>query len=137
MCRVRHQAGRMNKDVWRTYMRLCAMVFFAAYLAWNVRWLAAGKVPPSVLRAFLGIPCPTTGGMRSFLSLLHGEFYASVLWNPFTIPILILLALSCRKLLVAALRKKELLLPQWLGAAWWCVLIAAWLAKFLLGREYW
>jgi hypothetical protein len=137
MCRVRHQARRMNKDVCRTYTRLFAMVSFVAYLTWNVRWFAAGKVPPSVLRTFLGIPCPTTGGMRSFLSLLHGEFYASVLWNPFTIPILILVAFSSQKLLVAALRKKELLLPPWLGAAWWSVLIAAWLAKFLLGREYW
>jgi hypothetical protein len=134
---VRHQARRMNKSAWRTYMRLCAMVCFAAYLTWNVRWLAAGKIPPSALRAFLGIPCPTTGGVRSFLSLLHGEFYASVLWNPFTIPILILAAFSSEKLLVAALRKKELVLPNWLGAAWWSVLIAAWLAKFLIGRAYW
>jgi len=127
----------MNKDGLRKYVRLCAMVFFAAYLTWNVRWLAAGKVPPSALRAFLGIPCPTTGGMRSFLSLLRGEFYASVLWNPFTIPILILVAFSSQKLLVAALRRKELLLPNWLGAAWGSVLVAAWLAKFLLGRAYW
>lgn len=137
MRRVRHQARLMSTDGWRKYIRLCAMVCFAAYLARNVRWLAVGKVPPSVLRAYLDIPCPTTGGMRSFRSLLHGDFYGSVLWNPFTIPILILSALSCQKLMVAALRKKELLLPDWLGAAWCSVLITSWLAKFLLGRAYW
>ncbi len=134
---MRHQTGMTNTDGGRRTIRICAMVFFAAYLTWNGRWLAAGKTPPSVLRAFLGIPCPTTGGMRSFLSLLHGDFHASLLWNPYTIPIVILSAVSCQKLMVAALRKKELLLPKWMGAAWWSVLITAWLAKFVVGRGYW
>ena len=128
---------RINREVRRRYIRLCAMVCFAAYLGWNVRWLAVGKIPPSVLSFFLGIPCPTTGGTRSLLSLVHGDFYGSFLWNPFSIPILILLLLSGQKLIVATLCKKELLLPDWLVTAWGSVLITAWLAKFLLGRNYW
>jgi len=67
---------------------------------------------------------------------VHGDFYGSFLWNPFSIPILILLALSGQKLIIATLCKKELLLPNWLVTAWGGVLIRAWLAKFLLGRNY-
>jgi hypothetical protein len=40
-------------------------------------------------------------------------------------------------LFLAALRKKELVLPKWVGTAWWSVLLMAWLSKFLLGRAYW
>ena len=130
-------ATRIFQDVSRRSIRIFALVCFAAYVVWNIRWLAAGKIPPSALRFFLGIPCPTTGATRSLLSLLRGDFHASLRWNPFTVPILILLALSGYKLIAAALRKKELLLPAWLGTAWGSILLSAWLAKFLLGRAYW
>ncbi len=116
---------------------LWARVSFAAYLAWNILWLASGRIPPSVLRALLGIPCPTTGCTRSLLSLLHGDISASLLWNPFTIPFLILLTLSLQMLSLVALRKKELVLPKWMATAWFAVLLVAWLSKFLLGRAYW
>jgi hypothetical protein len=118
-------------------MPLWARASFAAYLAWNILWLAAGKLPPSMLLGIVGIPCPTTGFTRSLASLLHRDVRASLLWNPFTIPLLILLALSFHKLSLAAIRKKELLLPKWMAAAWLITLIAAWLSKFLLGRAYW
>ena len=116
---------------------LWARASFAAYLGWNLAWLASGKIPPSVLRALLGLPCPTTGCTRSVIALLHGNLHASLLWNPFTISILILLAVSLQMLFLAALRKKELILPKWMGAAWGSVLILAWLSKFVLGRAYW
>jgi hypothetical protein len=128
---------RIFEDVSRRSARLCAQLCFAAYVVWNVCWLAVGKIPPSALRFFLGIPCPTTGGTRSLLALFRGDFHASLVWNPFTVPILILLALSGYKLIAAALHKKELLLPSWLGTAWVSVLLTAWLAKFLLGRAWW
>jgi hypothetical protein len=114
-----------------------ARASFEAYLAWNIAWLASGRIPPSALRALFGLPCPTTGCTRSFLSLIHGNLQASLLWNPFTIPILILLATSLGILFAAALRKKDLLLPRWVGTAWLTVLLAAWFAKFVLGRAYW
>jgi hypothetical protein len=118
-------------------MPVWARASFAAYMAWNIVWLVSGKLPSSMLLAILGIPCPTTGLTRSLASLLHGDFRASLLWNPFTIPFLILLALSLHALSLAALRKKELLLPKWMAAAWYAVLVMAWLSKFLLGRAYW
>jgi hypothetical protein len=114
-----------------------AWVSFAAYLAWNVTWLASEKIPPSPLRALLGVPCPTTGGTRSLFALLRGDLHSSLRWNPFTVPMLILLAMSLAMLILVALRKKELVLPNWVATAWASVLTMAWLAKFLLGSAYW
>lgn len=132
-----HQAKLNRFAAGRTTMPLWAMVSFAAYLLWNILWLASGKLPPSMLLGIVGIPCPTTGFTRSLASLLHGDLRASLLWNPFAIPFLILLALSFHVLTQAALRKKDLLLPKWMAAAWCAVLVASWLSKFLLGRAYW
>lgn len=127
---TRQNGGQSNAPLW-------ARASFATYLAWNITWLASGRIPPSVLRTLLGLPCPTTGCTRSLVSLLHGNLHASLLWNPFTVPILILLGVSLQMLFLAALRKKELVLPKWVGTAWWSVLLMAWLSKFLLGRAYW
>jgi hypothetical protein len=107
------------------------------YAVWNVTWLASGKIPPSPLPVLLGVPCPTTGATRSLFALLRGDLQGSLLWNPFTVPILILLAMSLAMLIPEALRKKELVLPKWVATAWGSVLIMAWLSKFLLGRAYW
>ena len=127
---TRESIGLGNPPGW-------ARASFVAYVVWNAAWLAVGRIPPSALRAILGIPCPTTGCTRSIVALVHGNLHASLVWNPFTTPILILLAVSLQTLLVAGLRKKELLLPRWLGNAWLGVLLAAWAAKFLLGSAYW
>lgn len=116
---------------------LWARIPFAAYVIWNLTWLASGKIPPSALRELFGIPCPTTGCTRSVVSLLHGNVIASLLWNPFTIPIVILLGISLQVLFLEVLRKKELILSKWMGTAWICVLVMAWIAKFILGRAYW
>jgi len=136
--RVMRNANRITREnAARDDFPWWARVPFAAYVCWNVAWLASGKIPPSVLRELFGIPCPTTGCTRSLASLLHGNVIASLLWNPFTVPILILMGSSIQILLLAALRKKELLLPKWMGTAWCCVLLMAWISKFILGRAYW
>ena len=114
-----------------------ARVPFAAYVCWNLAWLASGRIPPSALRELFGIPCPTTGCTRSLAAILHGNLIASLRWNLFTIPILILLAISMQLLFLAAVRKKELVLPKWMGTAWLCVLVMAWISKFVLGSAYW
>lgn len=127
---TRESIGLGNPPGW-------ARASFVAYVAWNAAWMAVGRIPPSALRAILGIPCPTTGCTRSIVALVHGNLHASLAWNPFTTPILILLAVSLQALFVAGLRKKELILPRWMGNAWLGVLLAAWAAKFLLGPAYW
>lgn len=134
---MRHANWMTRANAAHSDFPLWARVPFAAYVIWNLAWLAYGKIPPSALREILGIPCPTTGCTRSLTSLLHGNLIASLLWNPFTVPILILLGISLQILSVAALRKKELVLPKWMGTAWCCVLLMAWISKFILGRVYW
>lgn len=137
MCVMWHEARLTRVTVGQSSSPLWARASFAAYLVWNLAWFASGRIPPSVLRALFGLPCPTTGCTRSLVGLLHGDARASVLWNPFTVPIAILLAVSLGMLFPAALRKRELVLPKWVGAAWLGVLLAAWVTKFLLGRAYW
>lgn len=121
----------------RSYPPVWALFCFSVYLIRNIRWMLVGKVPPSLLLSFLGIPCPTTGCMRSLMALLHGDLHASLLWNPFTIPIILLLALSAWMLSRAGLKKTVIVLPSWMGAAWCGVLFVAWASKLLLGRTYW
>jgi hypothetical protein len=134
---MRRETGLTRQIDRLSWPPLWACGLFAAYVVWNAFWLASGKIPPSALRAILGVPCPTTGCTRAVVSLLHGDLRASLLWNPFTIPILILLGMSLQMLLWAALHKKKLLLPRWMGIAWLSVLLMAWAAKFIFGRAYW
>jgi hypothetical protein len=134
---MRHPAGITGERAAQSDFPLWARVPFIAYVCWNLAWLGSGRIPPSALRQLLGIPCPTTGCTRSLAALVHGQLIASLLWNPFTIPILILLGISLQILLLAGLRKKELVLPKWMGIAWCCILQMAWISKFVLGRAYW
>lgn len=137
MCVLWREAGVTRASGVLDGSPLWARGAFALYLGWNLAWLAAGRIPPSVLRALLGLPCPTTGCTRSIVALLHCDLRGALLWNPFTVPILILLAVSLGMLFVAGLRRRELVLPRWVGTAWLTLLLAAWIAKFLLGRAYW
>jgi hypothetical protein len=119
--------------------RAPAWAFFAfgGYLTWNALWLAGRRLPPSILLAWFGIPCPTTGFTRSMLALARGEFRISLLWNAYSIPLALLLAGSLAYLAQRALVRQELVLPRWVGAAWLIILVEAWLTKFALGPVYW
>lgn len=132
-----HEARLTYKEADRNNPPSWALVAFGAYLVWNVWYIASGMVPPSILLRCVGLPCPTTGCTRSLLSLLHGDVYASLAWNPFTVPILVLASSSVLILSRAAVRKRELVLPNWLGTTWLSVLLMAWVSKFLLGHNYW
>lgn len=133
---MRHKAGLKNDAVGHC-PPLWACLAFAGYLIWNIRYLASGRVPPSMLLGILGLPCPTTGCMRSLESLLHGSVSSSLAWNPFTVPIVVLLILSGLTLGRSVVKTGKPVLSNWIGTAWWTVLLAAWIAKFLLGRNYW
>lgn len=132
-----HEAKLTFKEADRNYLPSWALVALGGYLAWNVWYIASGKIPPSILRRCVGLPCPTTGCTRSLLSLLHGDVHASLAWNPFTVPILVLASSSALILSRAAVRKRELVLPNWLSTTWLSVLLMAWVSKFLLGHNYW
>ena len=118
-------------------VRSAALGAFIFYLAWNVAWIAHGRIPPSILKAATGIPCPTTGGYRSFLALCRGEFVQSILYNPMTLVYLSLFCFSMGVLLLQWIRRQRLVLRPLIAWLWCASLLIGWAAKFALGRQYW
>jgi hypothetical protein len=118
-------------------IRAFALCAFAVYIAWNVAWLARGHIPPSMLKGFVGIPCPTTGGCRSIQALCRGQLRQSFLFNPLTLVYLGLFAYSVSVLSWQRLRGMRLVLRPALAWAWWLSLLVGWAAKFALGKQYW
>ena len=118
-------------------LRPIGLAAFAAYVLWNLIWLAQGAIPPSILLYSTGLPCPTTGVCRSLLAFLRGDYRQGLLFNPFTLPYLSLLAASSLILLSQILRRRRPRLPGFLAACWATSLALGWAAKFLIGRAYW
>jgi hypothetical protein len=112
-------------------------VLFAVYVCWNLEWLARGKVPPSLLKFFLGLPCPTSGGLRSFALLIHGQWKESLYFNPFTVVYLALSVCSLAVLIRQSVRRERLELSPAIAKLWLGALLLGWLAKFTLGSRYW
>lgn len=125
---------------WRSALRfpgVLGTVAFAFYLAWNIRWLAAGAVPPSILLGVFGIPAPTTGMTRSTLAFLRGDWTAAFLWNPFTLPFCGILWWTLLEVGARWIRKQRLLLSKPLVLAWVIMLVAAWITKLAMGPTWW
>lgn len=118
-------------------VRYAALGAFIFYLAWNAAWIAHGRIPPSILRAMAGVPCPTTGGYRSFLALCRGEFVQSFLYNPLMLVYLLLFCYSMAVLFLQWIRRKRLVLHPFIAWMWCASLLIGWVAKFALGRQYW
>jgi len=116
------------------HFAICAL---GAYIAWNVMWISIGRTPPSVLLWAFGIPCPTTGSLRSFHALLRGNLSQSFLINPLMPVYSLLFMYSLVVLAVRVMRGQQLVLGPCVGWLWWTSLILGWAAKFALGREYW
>ena len=118
-------------------VRLIAFGLFAFYLLWNAAWLFSGMVPPSILTGILGVPCPTTGGTRSLLAALRGEWILAFLWNPL-VPVYVgLLAYSAVVLGLQSIRRQKLVLRPAAARLWMLALVIGWLAKFVIGPQYW
>jgi hypothetical protein len=86
-------AMRCQESLKSRIVRFAALSAFIFYLAWNAVWIAHGRIPPSILRAVGCVPCPTTGGYRSFVALCRGEFVQSFLYNPLMLVYLLLFCL--------------------------------------------
>ena len=118
-------------------LRVTASAGLVCYCGWWVLWLGRGKLPPSPFLALTGLPAPTTGFTRSLLSLLRGDWHACLRWNPFSIPICVLLALSLACLGWRLLRRRPLRLGRHFLYLWAGLLLAAWAAKLLGGPAWW
>lgn len=135
------EAARPRPAVsWASLIRfpgIIGTIAFIGYLAWNVRWLAASRVPPSILIEIFGIPAPTTGMTRSTVALLDGEWKTAFLWNPLTIPCYLILAWTAVEILPKLRRKQHLALSKPLAVSWPALLLTAWVTKFMLGPQWW
>ena len=110
---------------------------FILYGGWNFFFLIQGKIPASIFRAATGLPCPTTGGVRSFCALCAGEWREAFLWNPFCLIFIFLAVGSGLTLAQAWLRGRPLLLSRRLAMGWFLSLGGAWVVKFMIGPAYW
>ena len=128
---------RCQESLKRRIVRFAALGAFIFYLAWNAVWIAHGRIPPSILKGLTGIPCPTTGGYRSFLALCHGEIIQSFLYNPLMLVYVLLFCYSMAILFLQLIRRERLVLRPFIAWMWCASLLIGWAAKFALGRQYW
>src|SRR4051812_1104015 len=118
-------------------LRATAGILFLVYVAWNAWWLAHGEIPLSLFKAFTGLPCPTTGGTRAIVALLNGDWWQSLRWNAFAVPILALTVASIFEVVRQRVRYGRFRLPVGFGWLWAILLTAAWLTKLLSPSIYW
>lgn len=66
------------------------------WLIYNYNRVVSEGMEPGVclIKRVTGIPCPSCGTTRSVLSILHGDFYGALLWNPFGIIIVSVLLIG-------------------------------------------
>ncbi len=108
-----------------------AVATIAVYSAWQVYWLGNGQLPPALFLAITGLPAPTTGGTRSLLCLLRGDWIGALHHNVMAVPIA-LMTISCVAwVIIQALRGRRIWLSQRTGIAWVVVLGLAWSIKLL------
>jgi hypothetical protein len=130
-------AMRCQESLKSRIVRYAALSAFVFYLAWNAAWIAQGRIPPSILRALAGVPCPTTGGYRSFVALCRGEVVQSFLYNPLMLIYLLLFCYSMAVIFLQWIGRKRLVLSPFIAWMWCASLLMGWAAKFALGRQYW
>lgn len=125
---------------WRSALRfpgILGSLAFAFYFAWNVRWIARGAIPPSILVGVFGIPAPTTGMTRSTLAFLRGDWTSAFLWNPFTLPFYLVLVWTGVEVASQLIRRQRLVISKPLVLTWPAMLLAAWITKLALGSQWW
>ncbi len=112
-------------------------ILLSGYGVWNLFFLFQGKIPPSIFKSITGLPCPTTGGVRSVLAYKNGLFLEGFLYNPFSLIYIFLLLYSIIWIIYCLYRKKRVLLPNWLCNTWLITLGLGWVIKFIIGPQYW
>ncbi|MBN1590328.1 MAG: DUF2752 domain-containing protein [Pirellulales bacterium] len=128
----------MRCEAWlRPALKATAVAAFVGYGAWNAFWLSGGCLPPSIWSRCTGLPCPSTGVVRSLLALWSGNFSDFVLYNPFTIAFIALLMVSLLFLLKSWDKRHIPQVPAFVARLWLVTLTSAWVAKFVIGSQYW
>ena len=112
-------------------LRCTAAAMVVVYGVWQLYWLSGCCLPPSLFLAMTGMPAPTTGGTRSFLCLMRGDFFGSLHHNPMSIPIACMTVYSLMIVGVQAVRHEHVRLSNRIGVTWVAVLSLAWILKLL------
>lgn len=72
----------------------CAAGYIWLYLIFH-RSILAGREPGVCLvKRVTGVPCPSCGSTRSVLSILNGDLFEALYWNPFGILITLILLIT-------------------------------------------
>ncbi len=116
----------------RFALRCLAFALFAVYVGWNLLHVFLLQIPASLSVALAGIPCPTTGGTRALVAMSQGDVMGSLAWNPFAVPILLLVAASCTKLASNWFKSKRFRLSQRWLRCWMWLLGVAWITQLSL-----
>jgi hypothetical protein len=131
------QPARVTAWPGRRVAKGAGLFAFGFYLWWNLHWLAQGALPPSIALQCLGVPAPTTGCTRSLRALLAGDVSLSLFWNPFLLPLLLLLGASGARLAWCAYEGLPLRLQRPLPQLWLGTLLAAFVFKVWQGPAAW
>jgi len=115
-----------SRDPLRALLVGIAIPSFVFYVGWNLFFLGSGRIPPSILFHFTGIPSPTTGSLRALYALLEFSIADSLAWNPFLLPYLVLIAATIWTLASAEGAARDRRLPNSLSHAWIALLIVSW-----------
>ncbi len=120
------------------FLRCFAAALLMVYIGWNIVWWMQLRLAPSIFESITGLPCATTGGTRSLLALVDGDWRESLIHNPMTLPILAVLLVSILVLVQRLFCGQRFVLPPRLFGTWVVVLSFAWVFKivqWLLGQQ--
>lgn len=109
------------------WLRCFAFSCLCVYIFWNVYFIFQLSFPPSMFLVLTGLPCPTTGCVRSFSFLTNGEIDQSLCSNIMTIPILCFLIIS----VVFLIKSSNKLLTPFFGKLWFTLLFVSWFFKLI------
>jgi hypothetical protein len=118
-------------------LRCTAVALVVVYLGWNAWWLSQAAIPPSLLTGLTGLPCPTTGGVRSLRMLWQGDVWGSLRMNAMAAPMTILFLLSAIWPIAQAACRRRPSLPSSILWCWAAVLAVAWAWKLLGVSQFW
>jgi hypothetical protein len=105
----------------------------AALLGAALVWPALPVHPPYTcpLRTVTGIPCPMCGMTRAVVAAVHGDFAASLRYNPAGILVVLLAVIA-----VIGLRSRSVRLPAWTPAALVVLLVPLWVYNVTLNPTF-
>jgi hypothetical protein len=100
----------MNRT--RLYVLLsvaCAVGYAWLIITYNRIVLNEGELGVCLFKDITGIPCPSCGSTRSVLSILKGDMWGAIIWNPFGLILFAILVISPIWILFDLVRHKATL----------------------------